>query len=147
MINVYANSPGNDNNLLPYGSPNLPDKIELWAFCASIWNLSHFLPKFEFPLIQSSVSGAFSYVFDYFRIAIIKANCDGSVAHVRLQDLLMKERVSRFLISRVWHLWIMYCNNSANTLIAVVHLTINIFRQLPAFTCYFQCTTNHTLHK
>ena len=26
---------------------------------------------------------------------------------------------------------------SANTLIAVVHLTINIFRQLPAFTCYF----------
>ena len=58
-----------------------------------------------------------------------------------------KERVSRFQISRGWHLWIMYYNNSANTLIAVVHLTINIFRQLPAFTCYFHCTSNDTLHK
>ena len=36
---------------------------------------------------------------------------------------------------------------SANTLIAVVHLPINIFRQLPAFTCYFLCSTNDTLHK
>ena len=36
---------------------------------------------------------------------------------------------------------------SANTLIAVVHLTINIFRQLPAFTCYFHCSTNDTLHR
>ena len=44
-------------------------------------------------------------------------------------------------------LLIMYCNNSANTLIAVVHLTRNIFRQLPAFTCYFHCITNDTLHK
>ena len=35
---------------------------------------------------------------------------------------------------------------SANTLIAVVHLTINIFRQLPAFTCYFHCTTNDALY-
>ena len=31
---------------------------------------------------------------------------------------------------------------SANTLIAVVHLTINIFRQLPVFTCYFHCSTS-----
>ena len=31
---------------------------------------------------------------------------------------------------------------SANTLIAVVHLTINIFRQLPAFTSYFHCSTS-----
>ena len=36
---------------------------------------------------------------------------------------------------------------SAYTLIAVVHLTMNIFRQLPAFTCYFHCSTNDTLHK
>ena len=36
---------------------------------------------------------------------------------------------------------------SANTLIAVVHLTINIFRQLPAFTCYFHCSSNDTLQK
>ena len=36
---------------------------------------------------------------------------------------------------------------SANTLIAVVHLTINIFGQLPAFTCYFHCSTNDTLHR
>ena len=50
----------------------------------NIWNLSHFLPKFEFPLIQSSLSGAFSHLFDYFPITIIKANCDGSVAHVTL---------------------------------------------------------------
>ena len=37
---------------------------------------------------------------------------------------------------------------SANTLIAVVHLTINIFRQLPAFTCYFHCsiTSCHFIH-
>ena len=35
---------------------------------------------------------------------------------------------------------------SANTLIAVVHLTINIFRQLPAFTSYFHCSSNDTLH-
>ena len=35
---------------------------------------------------------------------------------------------------------------SANTLIAVVHLTINIFRQLPALACYFHCSTNDTLH-
>ena len=35
---------------------------------------------------------------------------------------------------------------SANTLIAVVHLTINIFRQLPALTFYFHCSTNDTLH-
>ena len=41
----------------------------------------------------------------------------------------------------------MYYNNSANTPIALVHLTINIFRQLPAFTCYFHCTTNDTLYK
>ena len=31
---------------------------------------------------------------------------------------------------------------SANTLIAVVYLTINIFRQLPAFSCYFHCSTS-----
>ena len=36
---------------------------------------------------------------------------------------------------------------SANTLIAVVHFAINIFRLLPAFTCYFHCSTNDTLHK
>ena len=36
---------------------------------------------------------------------------------------------------------------SANTLIAVVHLTINIFCQLPAFSCYFHCSTNDTLYK
>ena len=37
---------------------------------------------------------------------------------------------------------------SANTLIAVVHLTINIFRQLPAFTCYFHCSiaSCHFIH-
>ena len=40
-----------------------------------------------------------------------------------------------------------YYNNSANTLIAGVHLTINIVCQLPAVTCYFYRTTNDTLHK
>ena len=55
--------------------------------------------------------------------------------------------VFRFPEVGIWHLWIMYYNNSANTLIAVVNLTINIFRQLPAFTCYFHCTTSDTLHK
>ena len=52
-----------------------------------------------------------------------------------------KERVSRG-----WHLWIMYYNYSANTLIDLAHLTINIFRQLPAFTCYFHFF-NDPLHK
>ena len=28
-----------------------------------------------------------------------------------------------------------------------IHLTINIFRQLTAFRCYFHCFTNDTLHK
>ena len=37
---------------------------------------------------------------------------------------------------------------SANTLIAVVHLTVNIFRQLPAFTCHFHCSITfcHFIH-
>ena len=34
-------------------------------FCALIWNLCHFLPKFEFSLIHSSVSGAFLRVFHH----------------------------------------------------------------------------------
>ena len=34
-------------------------------FCALIWNVSHFLPKFEFSLIQRWVSGAFSVVFHH----------------------------------------------------------------------------------
>ena len=36
-------------------------------FCALIWNLSHFLPKFEFTLIQNSVSGSFSHVFHHWQ--------------------------------------------------------------------------------
>ena len=56
-----------------------------------------------------------------------------------------KEGVLGLSWSRGWHLWIMYYNK-CNTLIAVVHLTINIFHQLAAFTCYFHYTTNDTLH-
>ena len=37
---------------------------------------------------------------------------------------------------------------TANTLIAVVHLTINNFCQFPAFTCYFHCSiiSCHFIH-
>ena len=52
-----------------------------------------------------------------------------------------KERVSRGCYLRI-----MYYNYSANTLIDLAHLTINIFRQLPAFTCYFHFF-NDPLHK
>ena len=31
-------------------------------FCDLIWNLSHFLPKFEFSLIHSAVTGVFLHV-------------------------------------------------------------------------------------
>ena len=34
-------------------------------FCALIWKLPHFLPKFEFPLIHSLVSGAFLHVLNH----------------------------------------------------------------------------------
>ena len=55
--------------LLSY-MPTLPDTTTIsWIksscelFCALIWNLSHFLPKFEFSFSQSLVSRAFSHVF------------------------------------------------------------------------------------
>ena len=37
---------------------------------------------------------------------------------------------------------------TANTHIAVVHLTISIFLQFPAFTCYFHCSiiSRHFIH-
>lgn len=55
----WHQSPG-----LLHRSPNLPEKIEFSyeLFCTLIWNLSHFLPKFEFSLINSSVSGAFLHI-------------------------------------------------------------------------------------
>ena len=42
-------------------------KLRYELFCALIWNLSHFVTKFEFPLIQSSASGAFSHVFHHWQ--------------------------------------------------------------------------------
>ena len=56
---IWHQSPG-----LLYRSPNFPDKIELWAFLCFNLKISHFLPKFKFSLIHSSVSGAFLHVFN-----------------------------------------------------------------------------------
>ena len=56
-------SPGYDNNLLPsyMGQQISQIKSSYELSFALIWNLSHFLPKFDFSLIsQSSFTGAFS---------------------------------------------------------------------------------------
>ena len=54
-----------------------------------------------------------------------------------MQKKAMSLQISDF--QRLASVWITYYNNSANTPIAVV--------QLPAFICYFQFTTNDTLHR
>ena len=56
-------------------------------FCALIWNLFHFLPKFEFPLIQSSVSGAFSRVI-YAPINVNPVGGGGGGVRARGGDLM-----------------------------------------------------------
>ena len=61
------------------GSPNLPNKMGSWSyelFCASVWKLSHFLPKFNFffPFIFRFLAHFCTYFItdkDYFAITII----------------------------------------------------------------------------
>ena len=67
---IHANSPGYDNNLpvSHTGHQISGIKSSYEPFCALIWNLSHFLPKFKFSLIHSLVSVAFSPVFHHWEI-------------------------------------------------------------------------------
>ena len=66
----------------PYGSPNLPDKIKLWAFLCSNLEFIPFSPKiriffdskFSFWGIFACIS---SLAKSYFAITIIKVNCNG----------------------------------------------------------------------
>jgi len=92
--NSLGESPGYDNNL-PFsctGHQISRIKSSYELFCIKIWNLSHFLPKFEFSLIQNSVSGSFSHVFHHwqelfrqlFRHYNHKSELWWSVPHVRL---------------------------------------------------------------
>ena len=68
-------------------------------FCAFIWNVSHFLPKLEFSLIQRRVSGAFSVVFHHwlrlFRHYNHKSYLWWSVPHVSLH--IMSPEADRWL--------------------------------------------------
>ena len=62
---IIQESLGYDTNLLVSHTGHQISQIKLSyeLFCALIWNLSHFLQKFEFFLIHSLVSGAFLHVF------------------------------------------------------------------------------------
>ena len=68
-------------------------------FFALIWNLSHFLPKFEFSVIHSSVSGAFLHVFHHWQTSFHHYNHKGelwrSVPHVRIYSGITHKRVSQ----------------------------------------------------
>ena len=57
-----------------------------------------------------------------------------------------KERVSRYFRFPEVGISRLCTTTTVQTLIDLVHLTINIFRQLPV-NCYFHCTTNDPLHK
>ena len=67
LSRIIQESPRYDSNLpvshTAHQICQIKSSYEL--FCTLIWNLSHFLPKFEFSLIQSSVSGAFSHLFHH----------------------------------------------------------------------------------
>ena len=83
---IWHQSPG-----LPYRSTNLPERTSCELFCALIfWNLSHFLPNFEFSLIRSLVSLAyFNLHIFYHRQRLFccynhKDKLSWSVLHVRL---------------------------------------------------------------
>ena len=60
-------------------------------FCALIWNLSHFLPKFKFFGLKFSFWGTFACISSlaksYFAITIIKVNCDGLMRDCVLSHL------------------------------------------------------------
>ena len=67
LSRIIREYPGYDNNLPVSRTGHQISRIKssYELFCALIWNLSHFLSKFEFFMIQSSVSGLFSHVFHH----------------------------------------------------------------------------------
>ena len=69
LSRIIREYPGYDNNLPVSRTGHQISRIKssYELFCALIWNLSHFLPKFEFSMIQSSVSGVFSHVFHHWQ--------------------------------------------------------------------------------
>ena len=64
---IIQESPGYNTNLpvscTGHQISQIKSSYEL--FCALIWNLSHFLPKFEFCFIYSSVPGSFLHIFHH----------------------------------------------------------------------------------
>ena len=129
---TYANSLGLSGSLsdtalishsLPYGSPNLLDKMDFWAFLCLSLKFSQFYFFSNFFFIHCTVPGTFlHFSFSHWQRLFCLYNLIVCISYKTSYNVLSHsggiregvaggwhlgtiKRASRFKISRGWHLW------------------------------------------